>query len=191
MSIVPQRSVLGLVLGLILFIDFVGVRESDIECTPSKFGGNINLCVAVDMLEGSDAIQRDLDMLETWVHVNLMEFKKAECEILHLGHSNSKHTYRLGREVTESCPEEKDLVVMIDEIQIKASSMHQTCSGLHPKEHGQQGEGGDSAPLLCSCGTPPGVLDTVLVSQHKEDMKLSEQVQGRAKKLLRGLEHLP
>lgn len=35
---------------------------------------------------------------------------------------------------------------------------------LHPKDHGQQVEGGDSAFLLCSCQTPPGALCTVLVS---------------------------
>ena len=30
--------------------------------------------------------------------------------------------------------------------------------GLHQKKHGQQVEGGDSAPVLCSGETPPEVL---------------------------------
>ncbi|RMC18020.1 hypothetical protein DUI87_04898 [Hirundo rustica rustica] len=64
----------GLVPGLMLF-DFVGDKDNDVECTPSKFAGDTKLCDAVDTLEGSDAIQRDLDMLEVWVHTNLMEFK--------------------------------------------------------------------------------------------------------------------
>ncbi|RMC18033.1 hypothetical protein DUI87_04911 [Hirundo rustica rustica] len=93
-----------------MLFDFVGDKDNDVEGTLSKFAGDTKLCVAVDTLEGSDAIQRYLDMLEVWVHTNFMDFNKAKCKVLHLGHGNLKHTYKLGREVTESSPEEKDLV---------------------------------------------------------------------------------
>ena len=59
MTGVPQGSVLRPA----LFNIFVSDMDSGIECTSGKFPSDTKLCGAVNMLEGRDAIQGDLDRL--------------------------------------------------------------------------------------------------------------------------------
>ncbi|KAJ7394962.1 rna-directed dna polymerase from mobile element jockey-like [Pitangus sulphuratus] len=80
-----------------------------------KFANTTKLCVAVDILERRDTVQRDLDRLERWAPVNFMKFNRTKCKILNVGWGNPKCKYRLGREWIENSPEEMDLGALVYE----------------------------------------------------------------------------
>jgi len=123
------------------------------------------------MPEGWNAIQRDLDKLEKWAHVNLMRFNKAKHKVLQVG----------------VLVEEK-----LDMSHQRAITAQKANSILGCSKRSMASVSRKVILLLYSALVRTHLESCVQLWSplHKKDMELLEWVQRRATKMIRGLEHL-
>ncbi|XP_051625182.1 uncharacterized protein LOC127461412 [Manacus candei] len=165
--------------------------DSGTGCTLSHYSKSVNdtkTCGAVEMLEGRDAIQRDLDRLERWACANFTKFNKVKCQVLHLDRANPK--YRLGREWIKTSPAEKDFLVFAIMTWQRALAAQKANHILGCIKSSVTSRSRKVILPLCYCETPPGVLCPDLRSPTQERHGPAEVSPEGANKLMKGLEHL-
>jgi len=138
-----------------------------------------------------------------WARLKFLRFNQTKCKVLHLSWGSPQYQYRLGKKQIESSPTEKDLDILVDEKygmnpQCALAAQKANCIlGCIKISMASRARGGGSAPLLGSHAIPPGVLHLSLGSLKQDrhgpvraGSEEDQQLQRRAMKMIRGLEHL-
>lgn len=146
-----------------------------------NFLDDTKLSDVADMLDGRDAIQRDLNRFEQWACKNLMKFNKIKCRVLNLAQGKPQNQYILGDEGIGSSPVEKYLGILENE-KLDLSSQWAFATKAHKKNCGEQIEGSGSFHLLCSAEIHLEYYIQLWGLQHKKGMNLLDWVHKMALK---------
>ncbi|RMC16008.1 hypothetical protein DUI87_08215 [Hirundo rustica rustica] len=128
------------------------------------------LCVAFGKLDGTDAIQSDLGRFERWTHEKIVKFNKTKCKVLHIRQGNHKQKFSLDGDRIKSSPEEKDLVLVDEKLDM---TCHCTLASQNTNRvlgciKRRMTSRADSTAVLHFCETLPGVLNTTLGLPRQE-----------------------
>ncbi|KAF7248247.1 RNA-directed DNA polymerase from mobile element jockey [Varanus komodoensis] len=190
---VPQGSVLG----RILFNLFINDMEEGVNSLLIKFADDTKNGAVATTEEQVLQIQKDLDRLWKWAGDNRMVFNVDKCKVLHLGHRNSCHKYRLGDKWLESSTCERDLGVLVD----CRLNMSQQCDAVVKRANATLGCIARSVasrsrevllPLYMTLVRPQLEYCVQFWAPHyRKDIVRLESVQHRATRLVAGLQGMP
>ena len=193
LSGIPQGSVLG----PLLFIIFINDLPNSIkESICRLFADDCKLYHSV-ISSDENTLQKDLDLLEEWSRIWQLPFNYDKCKVMHVGRNNTCNQYFMGGHKLKVTKEEKDLGVIIDSdfkfhrhsgSAIKRSNQ---ILGLIKKSFATRDERTISN-LYKSLVRPHLEYGNIIWGPfHQADIKLVEQVQRRATKLVSTIKDLP
>ncbi|KAF7236107.1 RNA-directed DNA polymerase from mobile element jockey [Varanus komodoensis] len=187
----------GSVLGPILFNLFINDMEEGVNSLLIKFADDTKTGAVATTEEQVLQIQKDLDRLWKWAGDNRMVFNVDKCKVLHLGHRNSCHKYRLGDKWLESSTCERDLGVLVD----CRLNMSQQCNAVVKRANATLGCIARSVasrsrevllPLYTTLVHPQLEYCAQFWAPHyRKDIARLESVQRRATRLVAGLQGMP
>ncbi|PKU43998.1 hypothetical protein llap_5687 [Limosa lapponica baueri] len=126
--------------------------------------------------------------------INGMKFNKSECQILHVGWSNTGHKYKVGEEWLESSPAERDLGVLGDSRLNRSQQWALAAKRANPIlgciKHGTTSQSREVIIPLYSVLVRPHLEFCVQfwAPQFKKGAKVLEWIQRRTTKLVKGPE---
>ena len=184
----------GSISGPVLFNVFINNLDVGLEGVLSKFADDPKLRETVDFAESGEALQRDLDKSESYPITNCMKFNKRKYWVLCLGRGNPGYAYRLGDEMLESSPAERDVGVLTN----SKLNMSQQCAQAARKVNHILGciKHDIASWLKEVIALPYAALvwlhlkDCVKfeVPQDKKDIELLANVQRRSTRMVKGME---
>jgi len=193
---IPQGSVLG----PILFLVFINDMPDAVQSYIKLFADDAKVYRPINAVSDCSYLQEDLDTLSSWSEKWLLKFNPSKCKSMHIGRHNPSHEYHLKTEDEEfpiaQTSSEKDLGVTFDDrmkFDIHVSNIVKKANqilGLIRRSF----EYLDSEMFLMLYKTlirPHLEYATVIWSPWlKKDIVAIEQVQRRATRLVKELQHL-
>ncbi len=193
---VPQGSVLGPV----LFVLYINDLPAHVDCGVKMFADDTKIYRQISTMEDCEALQKDLQGLESWAKTWQMQFHPMKCKVLRVGKNHPAFSYQMesagGMCSLEEVNSEKDLGVEIDNM----LSFDTQCDAMVKKAN----------RVLCTIRRSFQHLDEsvmlqlykAMVRPHleyaieiwaprlKKHIKTIEAVQRRATKMIPSLRHL-